>query len=226
MRSPGNPDMNYQTDLISEHSSAELTLYARDGQRKYLNTDERSRFFTAAGAADPATRTLCMTLAHTGCRISEALALSVASVQLSAGVISIRTLKKRGRFHVREIPIPPDLLAALDEVHGIRELQQDMAMAVQKRLWPWSRTWAWTRVKAVMAHAGISGLQANPRGLRHSFGVHAVHSGVPLNLVQRWLGHARMLTTAIYANVVGPEEIAIAERMWCEKRNGPVSARQ
>lgn len=48
----------------------------------------------------------------------------------------------------------------------------------------------------------------------HGFGVNAVQSGVPLSLVQKWLGHAQLSTTAIYANAIGPEEYAIAERMW------------
>ncbi len=65
-----------------------------------------------------------------------------------------------------------------------------------------------------MAEAEITGLQASPKGLRHGFGVQAVQSGVPLNLVQKWLGHAQLSTTAIYANAVGPEEHAIAMRMW------------
>ena len=65
-----------------------------------------------------------------------------------------------------------------------------------------------------MARANIRGLQASPKGLRHGFGVHAVQSGVPLNLVQKWLGHAQLSTTAIYTNAVGPEEYAIAEKMW------------
>jgi integrase/recombinase XerD len=34
------------------------------------------------------------------------------------------------------------------------------------------------------------------------------------HLVQRWLGHASLRTTAIYADVVGPEERAFAARMW------------
>jgi site-specific recombinase XerD len=50
--------------------------------------------------------------------------------------------------------------------------------------------------------------------LRHGFGIHAVQSGVPLNLVQRWLGHARMETTAIYLDAMGSEEREIASRMW------------
>jgi site-specific recombinase XerD len=41
-----------------------------------------------------------------------------------------------------------------------------------------------------------------------------VQSGVPLNLVQRWLGLARMETTAIYAQAIGEEERQIAVRLW------------
>ncbi|WP_296583951.1 tyrosine-type recombinase/integrase [Xanthobacter sp.] len=57
-------------------------------------------------------------------------------------------------------------------------------------------------------------MSASPKGLRHAFGVHAVRSGVPLILVQKWLGHEDIATTAIYTNVLGPEEREIAERMW------------
>lgn len=76
------------------------------------------------------------------------------------------------------------------------------------------RTTAWCYVKAVMAAARIAGLHSSPKGLRHWFGVHAVHSGVPLNLLQRWLGHEDIATTAIYADVMGAEEREIAARMW------------
>jgi integrase len=34
------------------------------------------------------------------------------------------------------------------------------------------------------------------------------------NLVQRWLGHASMNTTAIYLQAIGDEEREIAARMW------------
>lgn len=65
-----------------------------------------------------------------------------------------------------------------------------------------------------MHAAKIKGKHATPKGLRHGFGVHAVSSGVPLNLLQRWLGHAQLETTAIYANALGAEEYSIAARMW------------
>jgi Phage integrase family len=75
----------------------------------------------------------------------------------------------------------------------------------------------WRRVCEVMARAGVRGPHASPKGLRHGFGVAAVTAGVPLNLVQKWLGHAQLSTTAIYADAVGEEEHAIAARMWCSQ---------
>ena len=195
--------------------SAEPSLYTPDGQRKYLNASERLRFLAAAAIMQATTRTFCLTLAYTGCRISEALALSVTSVQSApvvplprpAGVLSIQTLKQPVQGRVREIPIPPELLADIAAVH-------DLSQAADTRLWWWGRTWAWMRVKAVMDQAGITGVQACPKGLRHGFAVHALHTGIPLTQVQRWLGHAQLRTTAIYTSVLGPDEIAMAARMW------------
>jgi len=66
----------------------------------------------------------------------------------------------------------------------------------------------------LLAAAGIEGAQASPKGLRHAMGVAAVGQGIPLNLVQRWMGHAQLTTTAIYAEAVGEEERSIAARMW------------
>ena len=65
-----------------------------------------------------------------------------------------------------------------------------------------------------MMLAQIIGPAACPRGLRHSFGVGTLQAGVPLNLLQRWLGHARISTTSIYADVCGAEEQAFAARFW------------
>jgi site-specific recombinase XerD len=65
-----------------------------------------------------------------------------------------------------------------------------------------------------MTAAAIFGPKASPKGLRHGFAVGALHSGVPINFVRKWLGHARLSTTEIYAEAVGEEEQAIAARFW------------
>jgi integrase/recombinase XerD len=33
-------------------------------------------------------------------------------------------------------------------------------------------------------------------------------------MIQKWLGHARIATTAIYTDAIGPEEQEIARTMW------------
>lgn len=158
--------------------------------------------------------TLCMTLAFTGCRLSEALALAADRVDLAAGSFVFESLKKRRTGIYRAVPVPPVLLEALDLVHGIREVQCRRGKCSSERLWPWSRMTGWRAVHAVMAAAGLDGPHASPKGLRHGFGVAAVSAGIPLNLVQKWLGHAQLSTTAIYADAIGAEEKDIAGRMW------------
>jgi len=67
----------------------------------------------------------------------------------------------------------------------------------------------------MVSHASVAdGLKLRARSQGAGFGVAAIQAGIPLNLLQRWLGHAQLTTTAIYANAVGPEERNIAARMW------------
>ena len=191
-----------------------MRLHTLDGARKYLTAGERDAFLREAERGDRSARTLCMTLAYAGCRLSEALALTVDRVDLAAGVLVVESLKKRRTGIYRSVPVPPALLDALDLVHGIREQQSRRGKGRGIRLWPWSRMTGWRVVHAVMEEAGFSGPHASPKGLRHGFGVAAVSAGIPLNLVQKWLGHAQLSTTAIYADATGAEEKDIARRMW------------
>ncbi len=73
---------------------------------------------------------------------------------------------------------------------------------------------AYRKVKAVMEVAGLDGVKATPKGLRHAFGIACNQKGVQLNMAQRWLGHADIRTTAIYSEAVGQEERNVAQRLW------------
>ena len=59
----------------------------QNGQRKYLNAEERAQFLAAADLHEPEVRTLCGVLAYTGCRISEALNVTMDRVDLSNGTL-------------------------------------------------------------------------------------------------------------------------------------------
>jgi integrase/recombinase XerD len=185
-----------------------MQLYDSAGRRKYLTPAERQAFFRAAGNAPREVRTFCETLGHTGCRISEALAVTATRVDISGGVIVLESLKKRRRK--RCLPS----CAGPATVSGDARFGADIGAIGDTRSWPWSRTTAWRRVRDVMAAAAIQGRYATPKGVRHGFGIKAVTSDVPLNMTQKWLGHANIATTAIYTNAIGPEEQRIAERIW------------
>lgn len=95
----------------------------------------------------------------------------------------------------------------------LRALQADPE-SQNRRLWRISRVTAWRVVKGAMLEAGVVGRPACPRGLRHGFGVGTLQACVPLNMVQKWMGHSRISTTAIYADASGDEEATLAARFW------------
>lgn len=184
------------------------SLYDQQGHRKYLTDAERKAFVEAAAKRDSDVRTFCYVLKDTGCRLSEALELTAGQIDLQAGIIVIRSLKKRRNDIHRAVPISPALIAELVKAHQLRDSKPT------KSLWTWHRMTAHRRVKEVMADAGIEGAHATAKGLRHGFAVAALQRGVPINMLQKWLGHARLATTAIYGNAIGAEERKMAEKLW------------
>lgn len=84
-----------------------VSLHGRDGQRKYLTSQERSRFIEAAEHCPRSNvGTLCLVLAYTGCRLSEALAMTGDAINAEDNTLAIQSLKKRGAFVIREVPVP------------------------------------------------------------------------------------------------------------------------
>lgn len=197
---------NYDAD------HARMQLYDQGCHRLYVNAAERERFLAAAKSRPAKEATFALTLLYTGCRISEALALTTASVQPERRTITFRTLKRRHSYLFREVPIPPELI---ERLQALQELDR------QPPRWLWGqggepvhRATAYRWIKAIMKAADIAGSQACPKGLRHGYGIHALQAGVQLNMLQKWMGHADMTTTAIYANAIGADELKIADRMW------------
>lgn len=103
-----------------------MRLHDAQGRRKYLTDPKRKAFLAAAGKAPRPVRTLCLVLAYTGCRITEALNLSASRIDIEAGQIVFESLKKRRRGLYRVVPVPEGeaVIEALDLVHGLREAQK------------------------------------------------------------------------------------------------------
>jgi len=95
------------------------------------------------------------------------------------GMIALHLSRQHAQTpQTRPCPAEADPAAAvrdtLDMVHGIRELHARRGKGRALRLWPWSRMTGWRAVDALMQAAGLEGVPASPKGLRHGFEVAAV----------------------------------------------------
>ncbi len=199
----------------NQYQNSGMSLFTEVGERKYLCGAERKRFYAALGVLDdPKDRSFCEMIYWTGCRPSEALALAALNIDMDERAIVIRSLKKRGEHkgkHFRSVPVPAPFLKRLDQVHGLSGMFE---FDRRVRLWRFSRTTAWKRMRVVMDAAGLCGEKACAKGLRHGLGVHAVMNDVPETRIKNWLGHASLATTEIYINTAAPEDRAMAQKMW------------
>jgi site-specific recombinase XerD len=76
---------------------------------------------------------------------------------------------------------------------------------------PWSAAAVRHEFRLVAAKAGVRRRFA-PHQLRHAHALELAREGVPLNIIQRQLGHTNLGTTSIYLQGIDPEEILSAVR--------------
>lgn len=191
-----------------------ITLFDESGNRKYLTPDERELFYKATADVPKDWRMFGLMVYFTGCRLSEALNIKVKDIDFSAGVVTIGTLKQRRSGVYRQVPLSDDYLRSLDNSFDLRILQKKNSKTRNEFIWGWSRRHGYQVIKKIMAKAELEGMYAMPKGLRHAFAIACLDKGLPLNMVQKWLGHSSIETTAIYANAVGKEERKLAAKLW------------
>jgi site-specific recombinase XerD len=71
---------------------------------------------------------------------------------------------------------------------------------------PWAATAARAELRRLAADAGVRRRFA-PHQLRHAHAVELAREGVPVNIIQRQLGHADLGTTSTYLQGIDPSEI-------------------
>ncbi len=191
--------------------NSNYSLHDKDGQRKYLNQAERKQFYQASKKQKPAAKLFCQLLYFSGARIAEVHNLKTASIDISDKTIVFETLKKRRKGVFRTIPIPDQIFEDLENyLNGIESDEYK-----SKSLWEFSIRTGARVVKSVMNEAGITGVKASARGLRHGFAVHAIKI-VPITVVSKLLGHADLETTAIYLDIIGEDERRLIKEIWSE----------
>jgi site-specific recombinase XerD len=157
-------------------------------------------------------RAMIVVLWRAGLRLQEALALTENDLDQRRGSLLVRRGKGGRR---REV--------GMDE-WGWEQLRPWLTARAELPPGPLfciidgrtrGRTWAAAAVRhefrRIAARAGVRRRFA-PLQLRHAHALELAREGVPLNIIQRQLGHANLGTTSIYLQGIDPEEIITAVR--------------
>jgi site-specific recombinase XerD len=155
-------------------------------------------------------RALIVVLWRGGLRIQEALSLSERDLDPQRGSLLVRNGKGGRR---REIgmdawgweQLRPWLTARVELPVG------PMFCVIEgpTRGRPWSSAAVRSELRRLATQAGIRRRFA-PHQLRHAHAVELAREGVPLNIIQRQLGHVNLGTTSIYLQGIDTEEIIAA----------------
>ena len=155
-------------------------------------------------------RALLETLYSTGARVSELVALNLADIHASEGLVR---LEGKGRKE-RIVPIGD---VALDAIRRYRmSLPSHVSSPVSRALFCNQRGGRLTsrsvaRIVALYS-SRLAGGAVSPHTLRHSFATHLLDEGADLRSIQEMLGHASLSTTQRYTHVATDQLLAVYDR--------------
>jgi site-specific recombinase XerD len=66
--------------------------------------------------------------------------------------------------------------------------------------------------RAARADSGVT-KAATVHSLRHSWATHLLEAGVPLQLIQQWMGHSSPRTTALYTHLSQQVEASALDKL-------------
>lgn len=192
-------------ELIAHDPTAELRA-PRKSQKlpQVLNREEVMQLLQAPKGIDPGAlrdRALLEVMYACGLRASEAIDLTLADIDLEAGIVRARGKGSKERL----VPIGREAVGAVEQ-WLVRGRPQFVGLKDEPHLFVNHRGGGLTRqglYKIVQRHAKAVGLDGkmSPHTLRHTFATHLLAGGCDLRSVQEMLGHADVATTQIYTHV-------------------------
>jgi type 1 fimbriae regulatory protein FimB len=172
-------------------------------RRRHLRPEEAAKLITAAGKRGryPDRDRLLLRLAYRhGLRASEAVGLRWDSFDLEGGTLTIAR-SKGGRTSTHTV--------ARDDLGALRKMRKATNgpwVFETERRGPLSVDAMQYIVREAGVAAGL-GDAVHPHMLRHGAGYALINDGVDVRLVQEFLGHASITSTAIYT-AISPRRLA------------------
>jgi integrase/recombinase XerD len=189
----------------SENPAASLQLPRRPRRLpRALSPSEVERLIDAAVGTTPRAlrdRALVELLYGAGLRVSEAVGLDRAGVDLDARIV--RVLGKGDKERLVPLGRPAAEAVrrylALGRAHLDRRYRPELFL--NARGGPLTRAGAFLVLRRLAEKAGLEPGRVHPHLLRHSFATHLLEGGADLRSVQEMLGHADLGTTERYTHV-------------------------
>lgn len=158
---------------------------------------------------------VCLTTIYAcGLRLREALRLEVRDVDSDRELLHIR-LPKGGSD--RYVPLPQTILPLLRQQwdahrHPTLLFPSRFRGNPQQASRPMGPGGVQKAFKAALADSGVV-KKATVHTLRHSWATHLLEAGVNLRLIQLWLGHKSLKTTALYTHLTRNAETLAGEKI-------------
>jgi site-specific recombinase XerD len=155
---------------------------------------------------------ICLTTIYAcGLRLKEALHLEVRDVDADRELLHIRQPKG---WRDRYVPLPQTTLTLLRQQWTTHRHPALLfpSRAQQQATQPLHSSGVQRAFKAALADSSIS-KPATVHTLRHSWATHLLEAGINLRLIQLWLGHKSLQTTAIYTHLTRNAETLAGEKI-------------
>ena len=179
----------------------------QDAPLKYLSDDEIEALFKVIPTVR--NKALFRLIYHRGLRASEPGLLQMSDWFPETERLMVRRLKGSVSAPFRLTSIEARHLRA-----WIRERGSAAGpIFTSREHGPISRRQVWQLMHDYSKRAGIAIERAHPHALKHSCGTHVLEKLGDITLVQDWLGHKDIKSTAIYAKVVNPSREKAADRL-------------
>jgi site-specific recombinase XerD len=152
-------------------------------------------------------RALIVLLWRSGLRISEALALAESDLDSGRGAVLVRCGKGGKRREVGMDQWAWEHVAHWADVRVALPVGSLLCViSGPTRGRPWSAPSARDALRRYAVEAGVRRRFA-PHQLRHAHAVEMAREGVPINVIQRQLGHANLGVTSVYLQGIDNSEI-------------------
>jgi integrase/recombinase XerD len=189
----------------TDNPAAELELpRRRRALPKTLSPGEVERLIDAANGVTPRAlrdQALVELLYGAGLRVSEAVGLGKAAVDLDQGLV--RAIGKGSKERV--VPIGRQAVDALSRYlargRPYLDKRHRPELFLNAQGGALTRAGAFLILRKLADKAGLEAGRVHPHLLRHSFATHLLEGGADLRSVQEMLGHADLATTELYTHV-------------------------